>query len=248
MSHDSTLDMGKFNPKKADLVKMAKDYKDLTIKDLDDKEGYKAVDVARKTLMKQRTTIKKCGKELRQGARDFAAEVIEREREMIEIIEPVEANLMLQKLRFDNMPKLDGRMEQVKEFNLSLTEDELLEMKDAEFKKVIDAEKLALFEKKQAEERREQDLERAREEVRKEQEEADAKAAVEEAHKEIIAEADAKAEKRAEMAGAVTTPTDTKQALKQWLVSVGYNKKTDKVIRAEDGVVRVYRLVGEYKN
>ena len=87
------LSLDQFNPKEAELVTMATNYKSLTINGIDDKQGYLEVSTARKHLAKTRVQISKDGKLLREEANAFQKKVIARERELIAIIEPVELEL-----------------------------------------------------------------------------------------------------------------------------------------------------------
>ena len=75
------LDIEKFNPTKAEIVALAEKYKSLTIKGVDDKQGYALVDEARKELKKVRVKIAKDGKLLRSEAVDFQKAVIAKEKD-----------------------------------------------------------------------------------------------------------------------------------------------------------------------
>lgn len=79
--------------KKDDLVALAKKFEGLTIAGVEDREGYKAVHDARIVLKSQRVQISKVGKELRATANALVKAVIEREDELIDLIQPTEKHL-----------------------------------------------------------------------------------------------------------------------------------------------------------
>lgn len=76
------------------LFSLASQYQNLTVKGVDDKEGLKIVEYARKELKKKRVEIKKVSEELRDSAVKFQKAVIAREKELIAYIEPQETRLM----------------------------------------------------------------------------------------------------------------------------------------------------------
>lgn len=76
------------------LYSLAASYQNLTVNGVDDKEGLKAVESARKELKKKRVEIKKISEELRDSAVKFQKAVIAREKELIAYIEPQELRLM----------------------------------------------------------------------------------------------------------------------------------------------------------
>src|SRR5215510_12475374 len=81
------------NEKESLLTDLYNQYKNLKIDGVDDREGYKQVDEARKKLKKERTQIEKDAFELREGAVKFQKAVIAREKELISIIQPTEKAL-----------------------------------------------------------------------------------------------------------------------------------------------------------
>lgn len=129
------LNIEKFNPTKADLIKLADKYKSLEIKGIDDRIGYNIVDEARKDLKKKRVELTKTGKELRDEANQFAKKVISIEKELVAIIEPLELELKAKQDEIDliiekNKRKalLPDRIEKLKSINVEISEDEILEM------------------------------------------------------------------------------------------------------------------------
>jgi len=137
----TTFNMEKFSPKKAELTELANSYKNLVIKGIDDKEGYKIVDEARKNLKKKRVEITNTGKELRQEARDFADAVIKAQKELVAIIEPLEKdlkekqdNIKEEQLKIDRAVLLPERKEKLAKINCTeKVDDDLLMMSPEDF-------------------------------------------------------------------------------------------------------------------
>ncbi len=65
----------------------------ITISGIDDKEGYKKADEARKNLKVKRVNIQKTGKFMRDEATKFSKKVIERENELVGLIDEAESYL-----------------------------------------------------------------------------------------------------------------------------------------------------------
>ena len=80
------LDINKFNPTVKELKDLAKKYDGLEIKGIEDKDGYKLVDSARKDLKRRKVDIKKQGKSFRAEALKFQKEVIQVEKDLVRII------------------------------------------------------------------------------------------------------------------------------------------------------------------
>jgi len=205
------LNIEKFNPTKADLIKLADKYKSLEIKGIDDRIGYNIVDEARKDLKKKRVELTKTGKELRDEANQFAKKVISIEKELVAIIEPLELELKAKQDEIDliiekNKRKalLPDRIEKLKSINVEISEDEILEMDSdtflaffnehkeyylAEKERKLQEEKDKIEEQKKIEElkkQREEEIERAKKEAAE-----NAKKEAEEHAKKIQAEKDA---------------------------------------------------------
>ena len=130
----------KFNPTKSELLLMADKYKNLTIKNIDDKEGYMAVYQARLELKKARVNLKKNGKAAREEALAYQKSVIALENELVGIIEPLEKDLEAKQAVIDkeiekNKRKalLPQRRERLNNINATATDDEIISMTDVEF-------------------------------------------------------------------------------------------------------------------
>lgn len=98
-----------FHPKKAELVSLAAQYKDLTIKGIDDKEGYKAVHDARMVLVKARTGINATRKSYTKQFDEAKARAMTLEKELLGVISPVEEALLKQE------EAIDAEKERIKE-------------------------------------------------------------------------------------------------------------------------------------
>lgn len=211
------LNIEEFNPKKAELVALAKSCKDLVIKGVDDVEGYELVDSKRKQLKSARVEIKKTGKKMRDGAIAFQRAVIEKENEFVSIIEPLEIELEnkqkaidIEKEKIKRMELLPERKEKLSKVNVEVTDDEILSMDDitfhtflnektteflAEKERLLEEERLKAEEKKrkEAEEKAEQErlLElKKQEEIKEKQRQEEIKKAEEKAAKDAIAYAE----------------------------------------------------------
>jgi len=134
------LDIEKFNPKKVELIKKVEKYKNLKINGIEDKVGYQLVDTARKDLKATRGQITKAGKELRDEAVKFSKVVIAREKEFVAIIEPLEKelkektdtiDLIIEKEKRKTL--LPERIAKLKEINVEVSDDELLEMDSKDY-------------------------------------------------------------------------------------------------------------------
>jgi hypothetical protein len=75
------------------LIALAAKYRDLKVNGVDDKEGLKSVESARKELKNQRVKIEKASKGMRDSATKFQKAVIAREKDFVAIIEPEENRL-----------------------------------------------------------------------------------------------------------------------------------------------------------
>jgi hypothetical protein len=143
------LDIEKFNPKKAELVEVAKQYEGLVIAGVDDKIGYAKVDEARKDLKKKRVEIQATGKELRADAVKFQKAVIAYEDDLVNIIEPLEKKLKSmqeavdeEKERAGRVALLPVRINRLAEIEMTgINENVLLSMDDLAFESYFNEEK-----------------------------------------------------------------------------------------------------------
>lgn len=173
------------------LTTLAGKYKDLTVNGVDDREGLKAVESARKELKKKRVEIKKISEELRESAVKFQKAVISREKELVGIIEPVEERLIQieddiwkekERLREEAEKKESDRiqnmLDQLNDLNYAIDFHSLKGMTDEQFAQTLTEAREAY--EKQAREmaielEREKERVRLQEEARKAEEERLAK-------------------------------------------------------------------------
>ena len=87
------LDIEKFDPTVAELHKIAADARAIVVTDINDKAQLDAVSDKRKELKAVRVKITATGKQLRADAISFQKAVIEKERDLVAIIEPEEERL-----------------------------------------------------------------------------------------------------------------------------------------------------------
>lgn len=172
-----TMDIEKFNPKivfsdqvytpsfrREELSLLVDKYKDLVIAGVDDKEGYDAVDLARKDLKKTRVEIQKQGKAYRAEALQFQKNVIALEKELVGKIEPLENDLEEKQKAIDDererlsrIALLPERRERLEKICTSVSDDEILKMDTDSFDDFCrekHSEYLAKIEREQQEEKR----------------------------------------------------------------------------------------------
>lgn len=137
-----------FNPTVAELQTLKQKYQKLEINGVEDKAGYAIVNEARKDLKAKRISITKLGKDLRDDANRFAKAVIEREKELIAIIEPLEESLFSQVKLIDNMAKFDDRYSKLLSVGYIATPKELNTLSDVEFGKLFNQHQSIFLEKK----------------------------------------------------------------------------------------------------
>lgn len=200
-----TLDLEKFNPKKAELLEIVSAYQGLEIKGVDDIKGFQVVDDARKDLKKKRVEIQNTGKALRADAVAFQKAVIKYEDDLVQIIEPLEKSLKEkqdkigeEKESIARAVKLPGRKSKLAEIDFSMSDDEILKMEDLEFDQFVYNKKVLILQEKEKALKAEQEkveqekkLELARIEARKEAElraELDKQKAIKEAEDRRVAE------------------------------------------------------------
>jgi len=96
-----TKELQKFNTTDAAIATMRQNYMGLTVKDLDDREGYEKIHIARMDCKQKRVQVTKKGKELREDAVKFQKAVIAEEKRIIDQIIPIEDHLTDEETRID---------------------------------------------------------------------------------------------------------------------------------------------------
>lgn len=157
------LNIEQFNPTVIELTKMAEEYKNLSIVNVEDREGYNRVHEARMKLVRTRIDITKKGKELREDANKFSKAVIAREKELVGLIEPVEKELERKQEEIDNEKErikrvtlIPERIQKLLEIGESVPEKELLDMSIDDFSKFYNDRKEAYLLRKEEEQKAEQ--------------------------------------------------------------------------------------------
>jgi len=152
------LNIEQFNPTKAELIKLADKYKGLEIVNIEDKAGYLIVDEARKDLKTKRVLIKKTGKALRDDANKFAKTVIAMEKDLIEMIAPLEKELQEklvvidnEKLKIKQQELLPERRKQLNKIGVEISDDEILLMDDKKYNEFYTEQNALYLEKKELE-------------------------------------------------------------------------------------------------
>ena len=140
------LEIEKFSPTKAELVKLAEESKSLTLPDPFDQAQYARVKDAKKNLVTVRNTIAKTGKAFREEAIAFSKKVIEKEKELVKIIQPAEDRLetlldeadhiIERQARVELLPHRRERLAAIKDGIVS-SDDVLLEMDGPTFEGYI---------------------------------------------------------------------------------------------------------------
>lgn len=144
----TTFQIEQFSPKKAEMQALAESSKGLTINGVEDLEGYKKVHEARIKLKSTRIEITKNGKALREDAIAFQKKVIELEKELVGIIEPVETELEqkektidAEKERLRRVSLLPSRRSVLEDIGYTATDEELMCLNNDEFKIFLDTKK-----------------------------------------------------------------------------------------------------------
>ena len=163
------LNLDLFNPKKAELVTLTENVKDLKINGIDDVEGYEKVKVAQKELQQTRLDIKKKGKEAREEALSYQKGVIVLENELLEVIVPVEKQLKDKRDGIDEMKRIEKRKKSLPDRLLRLLEIEiqgdatiLLGMDDKQFNEYFYDEKAKYVDAKEEKDRLKHEDEQAK--------------------------------------------------------------------------------------
>lgn len=149
-------DLVEMDHKRDELTFMATEAKKLKIKGIYDKEGYALVKSTKNDLMHTRTDVAKMGKALRDGAVKIQKFVLNREKELISIIEPAEKLLKDQledidneKIKQERMESLPARMEKLAKLGIEKDGEYILEMNDTEFDTYLNDLKSELLEKQE---------------------------------------------------------------------------------------------------
>ena len=256
------LSLEKFNPTKAEVSLFVEDCKGLMALELNGKEHFEIVNTARKGLKAKRVEIQKTGKELRADAIGFQKKVIELEKELVAIIEPVEEGLKEKtetyqaQIEYDKRkPRYSEFMEKFKALGYDLTEGEYCSGNDAGiFAKLtrLEQEKLAieravLEEQQAAIERQKLELEQERVALEREkQKQIEIEAARKEEAEKVKLEIESKqAQEKANKINELLILAG-QEHYHAWLSSHDYKLDGDFLIKQSDSKIILYKKLGEY--
>ncbi len=88
-----TMELERFDITEAAIAIMSEKYMQLTIKDIDDADGFEQVHTARMDVKTRRVKVMKTGKEIRADAVKFQKAVLAKEKGIIALLEPIETHL-----------------------------------------------------------------------------------------------------------------------------------------------------------
>jgi hypothetical protein len=242
------LSMDKFNPTRAELTQMAEKYKTLTIAGAEDREGYMKVDVARKELKKTRIQIEKDGKLLRAEAVAFQKAVIEKEKELVGLIEPVEVNLAEQQEAIDEereklkrMELLPERKEKLAAIGIEVDDEFILLMDDLRFSEFYNLENSKYLEEKKR--KIEEEQKAAVEKARLEKEEAEENIRREKENAERIAK---EAEEKAAAEKAKKEELEKRKEYQAFLEKNSYVEGEDFYLQKTDKKIVLYKKIDQF--
>lgn len=212
-----TLSLEQFSPKKAELVQMAEEARLLVIAGPDDKIGYDRVHKKRMSLKAARVEITKTGEAIRANAIKFQKAVIEKEKELVAVIQPVEVELQRMQDAVDEEKEkrrraklLPERHEKLKTIGVAVEDEFLLVMDDSRFTEFFNTKHSEFLTEKERKIKEEKEIEEKRLREERERIEAEKRAfdlqkereETERRHKEELEktkiEAEAKAKRDAE--------------------------------------------------
>lgn len=270
-----SLELEKFNPTIAELSELAAKVRNITLSDLTDKEQLKIVKAGRIELRDARVAIVKRGKELRQEALDFQRLVIDREKELVAIIEPEELRLKELEEKVVEFAEVEKRKEllpirrsRLAELLYTGTDEDILRMDDKEFEAKYnelvatkhEAERILLEQReravREAEEKivRENEMrareERARQEERERAEQREKERVEREAREKREAEERAEREKlEAEhREREERARLEKEEKYQSWLKDNGYTEETksDFIIEKVGNKIRLCKILAIY--
>jgi hypothetical protein len=261
------LQLEKFSPTKAELVRMVEETKGLTLSDLADRAQLAKITRARIDLKNMRVKIEKTGKAMRDDANKFRNAVIALENEFVAIIEPEEERLaaieekaeeeMLRNERVELLPHRHERLTAIGD-GIEVADDVLLDMDGPEFEgylnqrqadknaadqKALDARAAALREE-EAKQQREKELRDREERGRQEERIRLDREQKEKAEREQREREDRERQEREE-----TERLEKEAHYQDFLAAYGYTPETAGSFRIErsETEMKLYKLVGTLK-
>lgn len=262
------LSISKFDPLKAEIAALAENVR-TTVASSSGSAGYELMKEKKKLLQTRRVDLVKDLKAEREGALKFQKAVIEVEKECLKLIADVEEPLDEKikaiddaKAREERMAILPERKEKLASIELTMTDDEILDMDDKVFAQFFVDKKMIYLEEKQAkidaenkriederiakenEANRQADLEKARKEGEK-----IAKQKAKEAEEKRIAKEKKDEEDRLAAEKAENERLEKMKKYQKFLADNGCTKETESefYIKKEETKVVLYKKVGEFK-
>lgn len=145
-------ELQKFDMPTAVIEKMAEQYLPLKIKNLTDKEGYKAVREARLTVKEKRVGVEKRRKELKEDSLRFGKAVDAEAKRITALLEPIESHLEAQEDWWDALKerlkqeaikqeqeKLQARVDALRQYACSIPVAALQVMDDTDFEWTLES-------------------------------------------------------------------------------------------------------------
>lgn len=108
-------ELKKFNITDAAIGALSQEFMSLTIKGLDDHNGYKQVHDARMVIKKKRVEVTKTGKDLREDALKYQKAILGEEKRILALLAPIEDHLTEEEERIDREKKRIEEAEEEKE-------------------------------------------------------------------------------------------------------------------------------------
>ncbi len=254
------LNLTKFDEMVSTLKLTVDRYKDVKIQGIEDKSGYELADRGRKELKSQRVELQKIGKAMRDNFTKINREIMSKEKELIELIEPLEIELKSQqdnidweKEKIERRKTLQEKKDKLKEINIELSDDELLKFTDISFntfliekKEEYLAEKQRLIDEENLKIQRAKEIKEAEERATKQAEEK-AKIEKEEAIKKEREKIEQERKQAEEKAKAEQDKLDADKKYKKFLIDNGYTEETKNAfyIERKDNKVILYKKVNE---
>lgn len=143
-----------FESKKSELELLAEESTGYTISGIDDREGMKIVSEKRKALKAERVSLQKQGKEMRDGLTKMSRQIIEKENELIAIIEPTEKELLAEEKRIEDEKerirqeeiakeeaRIQKRIDALAQYGFQIDYADIKAMSDETFDKYLDVAK-----------------------------------------------------------------------------------------------------------
>ena len=170
-----------FEEKRTELTELVEGFKDLAVESVEDRTAISKVNEARKSLKKERVLIQNQGKAMRDPLTQVNKQISSKEAELVSIIEPEEKRLsgiedwvesekdrIKQEELLAAKQRIQGRIDQLSAYGLSIDLVHIETLPDDQFEKVVERAKreheLALAEK---------EAERVRQEAQAEQDRKD---------------------------------------------------------------------------